>query len=75
MIGPNKIKTAIFISGSGTNLKSLYKFSLTKKSPIKIDLVISNNKDAKGLLFSKKKKIISKVFNFKRRIIVENKNS
>ena len=73
MIGPNKIKTAIFISGSGTNLKSLYKFSLTKKSPIKIDLVISNNKDAKGLLFSKKKRIISKVFNFKRRIIVENK--
>ena len=56
MIGPNKIKTAIFISGSGTNLKSLYKFSLTKKSPIKIVLVISNNKDAKGLLFSKKKK-------------------
>ena len=73
MIGPNKIKTAIFISGSGTNLKSLYKFSLTKKSPIRIDLVISNNKDAKGILFSKKKKIITKVFNFKRRIIVENR--
>ena len=73
MIGPNKIKAAIFISGSGTNLKSLYKFSLKKKSPIKIDLVISNNKDAKGLLFSKKKKIITKVFNFKRRIIVENR--
>ena len=64
MIGQNKIKTAIFISGSGTNLKSLYKFSLTKKSPIRIDLVISNNKDAKGLLFSKKKKMTSKIFNF-----------
>ena len=73
MIGPNRIKTAIFISGSGTNLKSLYKFSLTKKSPIKIDLVISNNKDAKGLSFSKKKKIISKIFNFKKKIIDENK--
>ena len=73
MIGQNKIKTAIFISGSGTNLKSLYKFSLTKKSPIKIDLVISNNKDAKGLSFSKKKKIISKIFNFKKKIIDENK--
>ena len=73
MIGPNKIKTAIFISGTGTNLKKLYKFSLTKKSPIKIDLVISNNKNAKGLLFSKKKKIITKVFNFKRKTIVENK--
>ena len=73
MIGQNKIKTAIFISGSGTNLKSLYKFSLTKKSPIKISLVISNNKDAKGILFSKKKKLISKVFNFKKKIIVENR--
>ena len=73
MIGPNKIKTAVFISGTGTNLKTLYKFSLKKRSPIKIELVISNNKNAKGLLFSKSKKIISKVFNFKKRMIIENK--
>ena len=55
MIGTNKIKAAVFISGTGSNLKALYKFSLTKKSPIKIDLVISSDKNAKGLLFSKKK--------------------
>ncbi len=67
MIGLNKIKTAIFISGTGTNLKKLYKFSLTRISPIEIDLVISSDKNAKGLMFSKKKKINTKVFNFKKK--------
>ena len=37
--GSNKIKTAIFISGNGTNLKSLLKLSQTKKSPISIDII------------------------------------
>ena len=73
MIGTNKIKAAVFISGTGSNLKALYKFSLTKKSPIKIDLVISNYKNAKGLLFSKKKKINTKIFNLNKRIVIENK--
>ena len=73
MIGTNKIKAAVFISGTGSNLKALYKFSLTKRSPIKIDLVISNYKNAKGLLFSKKKKINTKIFNFNKRIVIENK--
>ena len=41
-IGPKIIKTAVFISGSGTNLKSLIRFSKTKKSPISINLIISN---------------------------------
>ena len=39
-----RTKTAIFISGTGTNLKSLIKFSHQKTSPISIDLVISNIK-------------------------------
>ena len=43
-IGTNKIKTAIFISGTGSNLKSLIKFSKLKKSPISINLIITNNK-------------------------------
>ena len=73
MIGTNKIKAAVFISGTGSNLKALYKFSLTKRSPIKIDLVISSDKNAKGLLFSKKKKIISKALNFKKKKTIENK--
>ena len=52
-----KIKTAIFISGTGSNLKNLIKFSLQKKSPIKIKFVISNNSKAKGLAFCKKYRI------------------
>ena len=40
---------AVFISGRGSNLKSLIKHSKKKNSLIKILLVISNNPDAKGL--------------------------
>ena len=57
-----KTKTAIFISGTGTNLKNLIKFSHQKTSPISIKLVISNTKKAKGLKYAKEnieKKIIS----------------
>ena len=63
--GSNKIKTAIFISGTGSNLKSLIKFSKIKKSPIIIKMIISNNSKAKGLRYSKIYKIKKKVFNFK----------
>ena len=52
-----KKKIAIFISGRGSNLKSLIKYSNTKKSIIKIVLVISNNFGAKGLDYAKKSKI------------------
>ena len=38
LTGSKKIKTAVFISGNGSNLKSLIKFSKTKKSPISIDI-------------------------------------
>ena len=41
--GSKKVKTAVFISGRGSNLKNLIKFSLSKKSPIVINLFISNN--------------------------------
>ena len=53
LIGKNKINTSVFISGRGSNLKNLFKFSKEKKSPIKIGLVLSNNKMAKGLKFAK----------------------
>ena len=52
-IGLKKIKTAVFISGTGSNLKSLIKFSKLKKSPIAIRLIISNNPKAKGLELGK----------------------
>ena len=62
--GSNKIKTAIFISGTGSNLKSLIKFSKLKKSPIIIKMIISNNPQAKGLQYSKLCKIKKKIFDF-----------
>ena len=65
LTGLNKIKTAVFISGSGSNLKSLIKFSKIKKSPILIDLIISNKKKAKGLLYGHQFHIKSKILNFK----------
>ena len=64
-LGSKKIETAVFISGTGSNFKNLAKFSFTKKSPIKINLVISSNPEAKGLSFAKKFKIKQKIFKFK----------
>ena len=72
LTGYKKIKTAVFISGFGSNLKSLIKFSKTKKSPISINLIISSNSKANGLKFGKTNKIIKKVFNFKKKRKIEN---
>src|SRR6056300_917263 len=71
LTGPKKIKTAVFISGTGSNLKNLIKFSKKKNSPITIELIISNNSKAKGLDFGKIFKIKKKVFNFKNKILIE----
>ena len=65
LTGSNKINTAIFISGTGSNLKSLIKFSKLKKSPIIIKMIISNNSKSKGLRYAKIYKIKKKVFDFK----------
>ena len=64
LFGLHKLKTAVFISGTGSNLENLIKFSLQKESPILIKLIVSNNKNAKGLIFSKKYKIEKKIFKF-----------
>ena len=52
-----KKNTAVLISGRGSNLRSLIKYSKTKKSLIKIVLVVSNNFSAKGLNYANKSKI------------------
>ena len=57
-----KLKTAVFISGKGSNLKNLIKFS-KKKSPIQIKICVSNNKKLK-VSFAKKFKIKKKLFKF-----------
>tara|TARA_Y100000741_G_C18156469_1_gene519349 strand:- start:231 stop:809 length:579 start_codon:yes stop_codon:yes gene_type:complete len=56
---PGKKKIAVFISGRGSNLKSLIKYSNKKNTLIKIVLVISNNPEALGLKYAIKSKIKS----------------
>ena len=72
LTGLRKIKTAVFISGTGSNLKNLIKFSKTKKSPIVIDLIISNTSLAKGLKYADQFNIKKKIFNFKNNKINNN---
>ena len=71
--GTSKIKTAVFISGRGSNLKSLIKFSKLKKSPISIKLIVSNNKLAKGLKYGNIFKIQNKIINFNNKNYAEKK--
>ena len=71
--GSKKIKTAVFISGTGSNLKNLIKFSKQKNFPISINLIISNKFKAKGLIYGKIFKIKKKVFNFDNKIFTEKK--
>ena len=73
LTGSNKIKTAVFISGTGSNLKSLIKFSKLKKSPISINLILSNDSKSKGLQYGKIFKIKKKIFDFKKKHIDEKK--
>ena len=65
LTGSNKINIAVFISGTGSNLKSLINFSKLKNSPIIIKMIISNNNKAKGLRYANIYKIKKKVFDFK----------
>ena len=65
LTGLKKIKTAVFISGTGSNLKNLIKFSKIKNSPLSIDLIFSNTAKAKGLRFSSQFNIKKYVSNFK----------
>ena len=65
LTGLKKVKTAVFISGSGSNLKNLIKFSKIKNSPLSIDLIFSNTSKAKGLRFSNQFNIKKYVSSFK----------
>jgi len=71
--GYNKIRTAVFISGTGSNLKSLIEFSKKKKSPISIELIFSNNSKAKGLKYAEIYNIKKKILNFKNNNLSEYK--
>ena len=66
LTGHKKIKTAVFISGTGSNLKNLIKFSRLKKTPILIDLIVSNTTKAKGLSYAVQFNIRKKIFNYQK---------
>ena len=71
LIGLKKTKAAVFISGKGSNLENLIKFSKKKFSPISINLIISNTNYAKGLKYSKKYNIQKKVILFTNKKLAE----
>ena len=62
-----KKNTAVLISGRGSNLRSLIKYSKTKKSLIKIVLVVSDNFSAKGLNYANKSNINNIVIKYSNR--------
>jgi phosphoribosylglycinamide formyltransferase-1 len=65
LTGLNRLKTAVFISGAGSNFKNLIKFSKIKKAPLSINLVVSNVYKAKGLEYADQFNIKKKIFDFK----------
>ncbi len=70
-----KKNTCVFISGQGSNLKNLIFHSRDSSFPIKISLVVSNNKNANGIKYAKKYKIPyvfvnSKLKNYENKILL-----
>ena len=61
-----KRNACIFISGYGSNLKSLIDRSRDQNFPINISLIICNNKDANGVLYAKRNSIPYLIINTKR---------
>ena len=64
LTGLNKLRTAVFISGTGSNFKNLIKFAKIKKAPISINLVISDVCKAKGIKYADQFNIKKKIFDF-----------
>jgi len=62
-----KVNTCVFISGQGTNLKNLLTRSRDSSFPIVIKLIITNNKNSKGIILAKKNSIPFKIINTKLR--------
>ena len=62
-----KRNTCIFISGNGSNLKNLLKRSRDNNFPIKIKLIVTDNKNAYGITYAKKNSIPYKIINTKLR--------
>ncbi|MAH74452.1 MAG: hypothetical protein CBD57_03370, partial [Candidatus Pelagibacter sp. TMED197] len=52
-----KKNACVFISGYGSNLRSLILSSRNHTFPVSIKLIVCNNKNAKGVLLAKKNSI------------------
>ena len=74
-----KKKTCVFISGQGSNLKNIIFHSRYENFPINVSLVITNNKNAKGINYAKKYNIPyvyinTKLKNYENKILSSLKN-
>ena len=73
-IGLKKVNIAVFISGTGSNLLNLIKYSKLKNSKYIIKYVFSDKKNAGGLKFAKKFKIPFEILNYKNKKNAEAKS-
>ena len=69
-----KIKACIFISGSGTNLRSIIKNTRDYNFPINIKLIISDKKNAKGIGYAKKYSIPYKIISNRKVVLFKSSN-
>ena len=72
-IGLRKVNIAVFISGTGSNLFNLIKYSKLKNSKYVVKYVFSDKKNAEGLKFAKKFKIPYEILNYKNKKNAEKK--
>ena len=72
--GLKKVNIAVFISGTGSNLLNLIKYSKLKNSKYIIKYVFSDKKNAGGLKFAKKFKIPFEILNYKNKKNAEAKS-
>ncbi len=64
-MGVDKLKLAIFISGRGSNMRSIMKACEDSDFPAQIELVLSNRPDAKGIDLAKDNSIPTEIVNHK----------
>ena len=70
-----KKKTCVFISGKGSNLKNLISHSRDNNFPIKISLILCDNRNANGIKYAKKYNIPyffinTKIKNYENKILI-----
>ena len=72
--GLRKVNIAVFISGTGSNLFNLIKYSKLKNSKYTVKHIFSDKKNAGGLKFAKKFKIPYEILNYKNKKNAEKKS-